>query len=128
MIETIPTRMRQLLLLALAAMRAASAPPDGALAARMARQALECVHREYPNKIAHVLDSDADARPPHELRPAFYGCYDWHSAVHGQWQLARLHPYEPFAPEARRALTRSLTAEKLAAEARYLQGAGRQTF
>lgn len=104
---------------------------DGALAARMARLALDCVHREYPNKIAHVLNSDADARPPRELTPAFYGCYDWHSAVHGHWllaRLARLHPYEPFAQEARRALARSLTAENLAAEARYLQGAGRQTF
>ena len=109
----------------------AGAPVDAAVAARMARLALECVHREYPNKIAHVLNSDADARPPRELTPAFYGCYDWHSAVHGHWllaRLARLHPYEPFAAEARRALARSLTAEKLAAEARYLQGAGRQTF
>ncbi len=104
---------------------------DAALAARMARLALGCVHREYPNKSAHVLNSDADARPPRELTPAFYGCYDWHSAVHGHWllvRLTRLHPYEPFAAEARRALARSLTAENLAAEARYLEGAGRQTF
>lgn len=107
------------------------APMDAALAARMARLALECVHREYPNKIAHVLNSDADARPPRELTPAFFGCYDWHSAVHGHWllaRLARLYPYEPFAQEARRALARSLTAEKLAAEAAYLSGPGRQTF
>lgn len=110
---------------------AAGAPMDAGLAARMARLALDCVHREYPNKIAHVLNSDADARPPRELTPAFYGCYDWHSSVHGHWllaRLARLYPYEPFAAEAKRALARSLTAESLAAEARYLQGAGRQTF
>lgn len=110
---------------------AASAPLDAALAARMARLALECVHREYPNKIAHVLNSDADARPPRELTPAFYGCYDWHSSVHGHWMLVRLarhFPYEPFAQEARRALARSLTPEKLAAEAAYLNGPGRQTF
>lgn len=97
----------------------------------MARLALDCVHREYPNKIAHVLNSDADARPPRALTPAFYGCYDWHSSVHGHWllaRLARLYPFEPFAQEARRALARSLTAENLAAEARYLNGAGRQTF
>jgi hypothetical protein len=110
---------------------AGAAPLDAALAARMARLALDCVHREYPNKIAHVLNSDADARPPRELTPAFYGCFDWHSSVHGHWllvRLARLYPYEPFAQEARRALARSLTAENLAAEARYLNGAGRQTF
>ena len=51
--------------------------------------ALGCVHREYPNQISHRLDSDHDLRPPRELHPAFYGCYDWHSAVHGHWLLAR---------------------------------------
>lgn len=123
--------IRDLLLLAFAAMLAGAAPPDAALAQRMARLALDCVHREYPNKIAHVLNSDADVRPPRELTPAFYGCYDWHSSVHGHWllvRLARLYPYEPFAQEARRALSRSLTAENLAAEAQYLNGTGRQTF
>ena len=74
---------------------AAGSQADEALAARLARLALDCVHREYPNKIAHVLDGDEDARPPRELTPAFYGCYDWHSSVHGHWllaRLARLHP------------------------------------
>ena len=91
----------------------ASAPPiDPALAERFARLALACVHQEYPNKIAHVMGSDADARPPRELTPAFYGCYDWHSSVHGHWllaRLARLQPEAPFAADARRALGRSLT-------------------
>ena len=50
-----------------------------AAAQRFAKLALECVHREYPNKIAHVMQDDADARPPRELTPAFYGCFDWHS-------------------------------------------------
>jgi hypothetical protein len=48
-------------------------------AARFAELALACVHKEYPNKIAHVMNSDADVRPPRELTPAFFGCYDWHS-------------------------------------------------
>jgi hypothetical protein len=115
----------------LSAAAAVAAPPEPAFAARMAKLAMECAHREYPNKIAHVLNSDEDARPPRQLTPAFYGCYDWHSSVHGHWLLARLlrlYPYEPFAPEARRVLARSLTAENLAAEARYLNGPGRQTF
>ena len=54
------------------------------------RLALDCVHREYPNKIAHVLSGGGDVKPPRALTPAFYGCYDWHSAVHGHWLLARL--------------------------------------
>ena len=45
-------------------------------ASRFATLALACVGREYPNKIAHVMDSDADAQPPRRLTPAFYGCYD----------------------------------------------------
>ena len=114
------------------ALLAAPAPPvDPELAGRLASLALACVHREYPNKIAHVLNGDAEARPPRELTPAFYGCYDWHSSVHGPWLLARLARAQPeasFAPAARAALARSLTSENLAGEVRYLEGAGRVSF
>jgi hypothetical protein len=104
---------------------------DPALAERFARLALKCVHQEYPNKIAHVLSSDADARVPRELTPAFYGCYDWHSSVHGHWLLARvarLVPEAPFAVDARKALARSLTPANLNAELAYLEGKGRASF
>jgi len=104
---------------------------DERAAARFARLALDCVHQEYPNKIAHAMRSDADAGTPRQLTPAFYGCYDWHSAVHGHWLLARLartFPNAPFAPEAHRALAVSLTREHLRAEAAYMTTEGRQTF
>jgi len=104
---------------------------DESSAARFARLALDCVHREYPSKIAHSLTSDADARPPRELTPAFYGCYDWHSAVHGHWMLARLarmFPHAPFAREANAALSRNITDANIAAEASYLQAPGRISF
>lgn len=104
---------------------------DAATAGRFANLALTCVHKEYPNKIAHVLNSDADVKPPRELTPSFYGCYDWHSSVHGHWllaRLARLYPDAPFAAKARAALDKSLTAANLAAEVKYLEGAGRATF
>ena len=104
---------------------------DQASAARFAQLALDCVHREYPNKIAHVLSSDADVRPPRELTPAFYGCLDWHSAVHGHWmlaRLARLFPDAPFTTEARTRLARSITPENIAAEVRYLTGPYRDSF
>ncbi len=109
-----------------------SVPPlDVAAATRFARLALDCVHKEYPNKIAHVMQSDADAKPPRELTPAFYGCYDWHSSVHGHWLLVRLlkrFPDAPFAAEARAALARSLTAENVRVEVEYLRGLGRASF
>jgi len=104
---------------------------DEAQAARFARLALDCVHKEYPNKIAHSLNSDADVKPPRELTPAFYGCYDWHSSVHGHWllvRLARLFPDAPFAPEARRAVGESLTPAHIAQEVKYLEAEGRSSF
>ncbi|MCX6628722.1 MAG: DUF2891 family protein [Candidatus Solibacter sp.] len=54
---------------------------DQTQAARFAALALDCVHKPFPNKIAHSLNSDADVKPPRELTPAFYGCYDWHSST-----------------------------------------------
>jgi DUF2891 family protein len=104
---------------------------DAASASRFAELALACVHKEYPNKIAHVLNDDGEARPPRELTPAFFGCYDWHSSVHGHWLLARLarrFPEAPFAARARAALAQSLTAANLEGEVRYLRGKGRTSF
>jgi hypothetical protein len=109
------------------------APPalDEAAARRFAQLALSCVQKEYPNKISHVLLSDADARPPRALTPAFYGCYDWHSAVHGHWllvRLARLFPNAAFAQDARAALAANLTPKNIAVEAAYVKGAQRASF
>jgi hypothetical protein len=104
---------------------------DQPMAARFFRLALDCVHKEYPNKIAHSMNSDADVKPPRELTPAFYGCYDWHSSVHGHWllaRLARLFPQDPLAFEARRALAQSLTPAHIAQEVSYLDAEGRTSF
>lgn len=104
---------------------------DQPMAARFFRLALDCVHKEYPNKIAHSMNSDADVKPPRELTPAFYGCYDWHSSVHGHWllaRLARLFPHDPLALEARRALAQSLTPANIAQEVKYLNADGRTAF
>jgi hypothetical protein len=110
---------------------AQSAELDAASAERFARLALECVNREYPNKIAHVLNDAGDARTPRELTPAFYGCYDWHSAVHGHWllvRLARTFPEASFSSTAMEAIERSLNDQNIAAEVEYLRGPGRVSF
>ena len=104
---------------------------DTQAAQRFASLALGCVHKEYPNHMSHTLNSDRDAAPPRELTPAFYGCLDWHSSVHGHWllvRLARTYPGAPFAPSAREALRQSLTTKNIAQEAAYLRGAGRASF
>jgi hypothetical protein len=123
-----------LLVLAFAAVAsaqdAASRLPAAAVQ-RFATLALACVHQEFPNKIAHVLQSDADVRAPHDLTPAFYGCYDWHSDVHAHWllaRLARLYPDAPFASDARNALAESLTTANIAGELAYINGRGRASF
>ncbi len=104
---------------------------DQGQAIRFSRLALDCVHKEYPTKIAHSLNSVADVKAPHELTPAFYGCYDWHSSVHGHWllvRLVRLFPHAPFAGEARAAIGKSLTAANIAQEVNYLKAEGRGSF
>jgi hypothetical protein len=126
-----------LLLLAGAAAGAAPAAAsaksamDPAAAGRFAALALKCLHAEYPSHISHTLDGDADALPPHALTPAFYGCFDWHSDVHGHWllvRLLRLFPDAPFAEQARSELARSFTAENIAGELAYLRRADRASF
>jgi Protein of unknown function (DUF2891) len=108
-----------------------SAGFDAQAAERFAKLALACVHKEYPNKISHVLNSDSDVAPPRKLTPAFCGCYDWHSSVHGHWLLVRLirtFPDAPFTSAAREALNKSLTAENLKQETAYIRGEGRASF
>ena len=108
---------------------------NGELAARFARLALDCVHREYPNKIGHVLNGDEDARTPVSLHPVFYGCFDWHSSVHGHWLLVRLLRTVPAGqfPAGLRdqiiaALGQSFTAEGVAEEVSYFQAENRKSY
>jgi hypothetical protein len=104
---------------------------DVTAAGRFAGLALKCLHDEYPNHLSHTLNSAADARPPHELTPAFYGCLDWHSDVHGHWllvRLLRLFPQAPFAAQARAEVAKSLTSQNMAGELAYLKGANRASF
>ena len=95
---------------------------------RFARLALDGVRREYPNKIDHLLNDPSQVKSPRELHPAFYGCYDWHSSVHGHWLLAHLlrtRPADLPEHETRAALSANLTGENLKAEDDYFRDPGR---
>lgn len=59
---------------------------------------LNCIDREYPNKPNYVYEDDEDLKPPRENTPAFFGCYDWHSAVHGHWSMVRILNTYPNIP------------------------------
>lgn len=63
---------------------------DAAQAQHILQLPLECIQIEYPNKLGQVLGSDDDLKSPRELRPIFYGCFDWHSSVHGYWSIVKV--------------------------------------
>jgi hypothetical protein len=92
-------------------------------ASRFARLTLGHIGREYPNMLMHMLAGPEDARTPSELHPIFYGSFDWHSCVHGWWQLLRLRRLFPEMPEAGEIAARAdamLVPEKVAGELAYL--------
>jgi len=104
---------------------------DRATASQLAELALNCIRREYPNKPGHVINDAAEVQNPASLHPAFFGCFDWHSAVHGNWMLVRLlkmFPEFSKADEVRSALSENLTEENIAAEVRYFQQPNRRSF
>lgn len=84
---------------------------------------MACMEREYPNKLNQVLSDSTQLLSPKRLHPAFYGCFDWHSAVHGQWLLMRLMKEFPDFDqvEIREKLARLLTKENLKTELDYFK-------
>lgn len=110
---------------------AAADPLTPAQATAFARLALDGIAREYPHKPADVLNDDADVQPPRQVHPAFHGCYDWHSAVHGHWMLVRIlrrFPGLPIEGEIRAALGTNLTAHNLQVEAEFFARPGARSF
>ena len=100
-------------------------------ASHFAGLALKCVRREYPNKMDHVMNDSADVRGPRAFHPAFYGCFDWHSCVHGHWMLARLlrlFPDLKEAPDIRTALNDNLAEDNVKTEAAYFSRPNSQSF
>lgn len=87
--------------------------------------------REYPHKLDHVMSGDADVLPPRKLHPIFHGSFDWHSCVHGWWQvlrLARLYPDLPEAFAVRERAGQMLTADNFAVETAYLLQPSARSF
>jgi hypothetical protein len=100
-------------------------------ASAFALLALKGIHKEYPSKPGDVLNDAADVKSPRAMHPAFYGCFDWHSSVHGHWMLVRLLRLFPELPEKQRiraALAENLTAKNLQAEADYFSQPNRRSF
>lgn len=100
-------------------------------ASHFAALALKCIQKEYPNKPDHTINDAADVRSPRDMHPAFYGCLDWHSTVHGHWMLIhllRLFPNLPEAKQIRAALDANLSEKNIAGEVAYLKQPSRASF
>ncbi|PRP66203.1 DUF2891 domain-containing protein [Nonlabens agnitus] len=92
---------------------------------------LHCVDQEYPNKMGHVTAAPEDQKRPTVQHPVFYGCFDWHSAVHGHWSavaLLKQFPELDNASELLQKLTSNITAANVAVEIDYLNSENNQTF
>ncbi|HXT64236.1 MAG TPA: DUF2891 domain-containing protein [Pyrinomonadaceae bacterium] len=100
-------------------------------ASHFAQLALKCVRKEYPNKLDHTMNDGDEVRGPRALHPSFYGCFDWHSTVHGHWMLVHLlqtFPALPEGKEIREALNANLSEKNIAGEVAYLKQANRASF
>ena len=98
---------------------------------RLARLPMDCVGQEYPNKLNQTLSGEQDLKSPEELHPAFFGCFDWHSAVHGHWSLVRLLKEFPDLDESetiRNLLLTRISAENILQEIEYFKIEHNKTF
>jgi len=92
---------------------------------RLSKLPLKCMNNEFPNRLGQTLGGPEDIKSPSELHPAFYGCFDWHSSVHGHWSLVSLlkqFPELDNAAEVVAKLKNNISKEHIAAEVMYFNG------
>ena len=98
---------------------------------RLAALPLSCVGTEFPNKLGQTLGDATDLKTPKELHPTFYGCFDWHSAVHGHWSmvsLLRQFPELERKQEAEKWLLQSISKENIAQEVAYFDSKHNKSY
>ena len=87
--------------------------------------ALHCIQTEFPNKLGHVIVDSTQVKRPIELHPTFYGCFDWHSSVHGHWMLIKIlktFPEISNSNEIISTINENITQENILNEIEYLNG------
>lgn len=92
---------------------------------RLAQLPIDCINTEFPNKLNDVIGSAEDLGTPRELHPAFYGCFDWHSAVHGHWSLVKLLKLFPDlnnSAEIKQKLLANISKENMQKEIEFFYG------
>ncbi|MGA1227198.1 MAG: DUF2891 domain-containing protein [Tamlana sp.] len=97
----------------------------------LAELPLHCMNTEYPNKLSQTIGSDSDLQPPRTLHPAFYGCFDWHSAVHGHWSLVSLlkqFPNIDISEVVKARLLKNISKENIETEVQYFYGEQNKSY
>lgn len=90
-----------------------------------------CIVQEYPNKLGQTLGSSGDLKTPKELRPIFYGCFDWHSSVHGYWSIIKIlkdFPDLDSNGQVRNTLSEHITVEHVATELAFFKDENNSNF
>jgi len=98
---------------------------------KLAQLPLHCLYAEYPNKLGQTLGSDSDLKAPRTLHPTFYGCFDWHSSVHGHWSLVRLLKVFPGLENSEAVkdkLLKSISKENILTEVAFFEGEHNKSF
>ncbi|HKK12154.1 MAG TPA: DUF2891 domain-containing protein [Flavobacteriaceae bacterium] len=98
---------------------------------RLAQLPIKCMDTEYPNKLGQTLGSDEDLLSPKTLHPAFYGCFDWHSSVHGHWSLVKLLKMFPDIDNAdaiKQKLLTHISKENILKEVTFFEGEHNKSF
>jgi hypothetical protein len=98
---------------------------------RLASLPCKCIEQEYPNKLGQVLGDSSQLKSPKSLHPIFYGCFDWHSSVHGHWLLVYLlkeFPNLKNKTKIESLLDRQLTPEKIEKEIAFFSTTHNESF
>ncbi|WP_298553297.1 DUF2891 domain-containing protein [uncultured Algibacter sp.] len=98
---------------------------------KLANLPLHCINTEYPNRLSQTLGGDEDLKSPTQLHPAFYGCFDWHSSVHGHWSLVSLlksFPEIDNADAIKHKLLNNISKENIEAEVAYFDGKHNKSY
>ena len=97
---------------------------DYSTAEKFSALPLECIEVEYPNKLGQVLENDNQLQSPKDLHPIFYGCFDWHSSVHGHWLLISVlnkFPDTDLAKKIKPLMEKQFTVSNVQKELLYFQ-------
>ena len=92
---------------------------------------MHCIDAEFPNKLGQTIGGKEDLQSPRELHPAFYGCFDWHSSVHGHWALVSLlkqFPKLENVNEVKKKLLEHISRENISKEVEYFLGKHNKSY